>query len=39
MTSDGMEQIIIFGNGALRVTSEAFYAEFCDMLAEIRALL
>ena len=27
VTSDGMEQIIILGDGALRVSAEAFYAE------------
>ncbi len=39
VTSDTTEQLIILGNGALRVSSEAFQAEVQDVEAEIRALL
>ena len=36
VTSDGMEQIIILGNGALRVSSEIFYDEILAVQKEIR---
>ena len=36
VTSDGMEQVIILGNGALRVSAEAFYAEILQTQREIR---
>ncbi len=39
VTSDGMEQIIILGNGALRVSSEAFYDEIARTQQEIRERL
>ena len=36
VTSDGMEQIIILGNGALRVSADAFYEEVLAVQREIR---
>ncbi len=39
VTSDGMEQLIILGNGALRVSSRAFYEEVREAEEEIRALI
>ena len=36
VTSDGMEQIIILGNGALRVSADAFYDELARTQDEIR---
>ncbi|MBQ6019764.1 MAG: NYN domain-containing protein, partial [Clostridia bacterium] len=39
VTSDGMEQIIIFGEGALRVSAEAFYAEMTQVMKEIREMI
>ena len=39
VTSDGMEGIIILGNGALRVSSEAFYEEVKAVEAEIRGYI
>ena len=39
VTSDGMEQLIIFGSGALRVSAEEFLAEVRQAEAEIRALI
>ena len=39
VTSDGMEQLIILGNGALRVSSRAFYEEIREAKEEIRALI
>lgn len=39
VTSDGMEQLIILGNGALRVSSRAFYEEIREAEEEIRALI
>ena len=38
VTSDGMEQIIILGNGALRVPVEAFYDEIAFTQEEIRRI-
>ena len=37
VTSDGMEQIIILGDGALRVSAEAFHDEILRTQQEIRA--
>lgn len=39
VTSDGMEQLIILGNGALRVSSQAFLAEVKQAEAEIREII
>ena len=39
VTSDGMEQLIILGNGALRVPSQSFYDEVKQAESEIRALI
>lgn len=39
VTSDGMEQMIILGNGALRVSSRAFLDEVKQAEAEIRELI
>jgi len=39
VTSDGMEQIIILGSGALRVSSEAFYDEIRTAQEEIRKII
>ncbi len=39
VTSDGAEQLIILGNGALRVSSRAFLDEVKTVEQEIRALL
>ena len=36
VSSDGMEQIIILGGGALRVSGEAFYAEIGEMQRALR---
>ncbi len=36
VTSDGMEQIIILGNGALRVSAEAFYDEIARTQDEMK---
>jgi predicted RNA-binding protein with PIN domain len=38
-TSDGLEQIIILGNGASRVSAREFEAEMHAAEAEIRALI
>ena len=39
VTSDGAEQIIILGNGALRVSARAFRQEVAAVDAEIREFL
>ena len=39
VTSDGMEQLIILGNGALRVPSSAFYDEVKQAEEEIRKII
>lgn len=39
VTSDGMEQFIILGHGALRVSSQAFLTEVTQAESEIRALI
>lgn len=39
VTSDGMEQLIILGNGALRVSSRAFLEEVRDAEEEIRRII
>ncbi len=39
VTSDGMEQLIILGNGALRVPSRMFYDEVSEAQEEIRKLI
>ncbi len=39
VTSDGMEQIIIMGNGALRVSSNSFRDEVKQVEQEIRAII
>lgn len=39
VTSDGMEQLIILGNGALRVSSHVFWEEVCEVEAEIRRII
>ena len=38
-TSDGMEQIIILGHGALRVSARMFHEEVQDVEKQIRALV
>ena len=38
-TSDGPEQVIILGHGALRVSAQAFHAEIEAARGEIRALI
>jgi predicted RNA-binding protein with PIN domain len=38
-TSDGMEQLIILGHGALRVSARAFREEVDDVEREIRAYI
>ncbi len=38
-TSDGMEQIIILGHGALRVSARAFEQEVLDVMDTIRSFL
>ncbi len=38
-TSDGMEQVIILGHGALRVSARAFHAEVQQVVAEIERLI
>ena len=39
VTSDGLEQLIILGNGALRVSSRAFLEEVRQAEEEIRRLI
>ena len=39
VTSDALEQLIILGGGALRVSSREFEAEVLQTQAEIRDLL
>ena len=39
VTSDALEQLIILGNGALRVSSAAFYEEVREAEEEIRNLI
>ena len=39
VSSDGAEQLIILGNGALRVSARAFAAEVAAVEAEIREFL
>ena len=39
VTSDGMEQLIILGAGALRVSSQAFQVEVREAEKEIRQIL
>ena len=39
VTSDGLEQLIILGNGALRVPSRSFYDEVRQAEEEIRAII
>lgn len=39
VTSDGLEQLIILGNGALRVPSRAFFEEVKEAEEEIREIL
>ena len=39
VTSDGMEQLIILGNGALRVSSRSFLDEVRAAEAEIRNII
>ncbi len=39
VTSDGLEQIIILGNGALRISSQAFLQEVRDAENEIRRII
>jgi len=38
-TSDSLEQMIIFGNGAVRVTADEFYRELCDEEKRMRDLI
>jgi predicted RNA-binding protein with PIN domain len=38
-TSDGMEQVIILGHGALRVSARAFHAEVMQAVREIEKLI
>ena len=39
VTSDALEQLIILGNGALRVSSRAFYAEVREAEEEIKSII
>ena len=39
VTSDGLEQLIILGNGALRVPSRAFIGEVEEAEEEIRRII
>ena len=39
MTSDGLEQLIILGSGALRVSSRAFLEEVRQAEDEIRSIM
>ncbi len=39
VTSDGMEQLIIMGNGALRVSSNLFRDEVIQVEQEIRSII
>lgn len=39
VTSDGLEQVIILGNGALRVSSKAFFEEVKQAEEEIREII
>ena len=39
VTSDGLEQLIILGSGALRVSSRAFQEEVKQAEAEIRGII
>ncbi len=39
VTSDGMEQLIILGNGALRISSQAFLSEVKQAEEEIRTII
>ena len=39
VTSDGLEQLIILGNGALRVSSRAFWEEVNEAEEEIREII
>ena len=39
VTSDAAEQLIILGNGALRMSSQSFESEVCAVEAEIRSFL
>ena len=38
-TSDGMEQVIILGHGALRVSARMFHEEVQNVEKQIRALV
>jgi len=38
-TSDGLEQLIILGNGAMRISAREFLAEVRSVEAEIRAII
>lgn len=38
-TSDGLEQIIILGHGALRISADSFHQELCQAEAAIREFL
>ena len=38
-TSDGAEQMIILGSGAIRVPAAAFHAEVCEAEKIIRGML
>ena len=38
-TSDALEQLIILGNGAMRISAREFEAEMCAAESEIRALI
>lgn len=39
VTSDALEQLIILGNGALRVSSRMFYEEICSVHEEIQRII
>ncbi len=38
-TSDNLEQLIIFGNGAVRVSAQEFYSELCEVERQMRQLI
>ncbi len=38
-TSDGLEQLIIMGHGAMRVSAAEFYREVMDVKEKVREII
>lgn len=38
-TSDGLEQIIILGHGAMRISAREFYEEVMDVKEKVRSMI